>query len=276
LFSSLAHIHHENKSDRSISTGRKIVLPATVDGMTQTAPGTGRKVSEARERLLATAARLFYAEGIRAVGVDRLVAEAKVTNATFYRHFRSKDDLAVAYIGGVDEAVRGRLGSLMATGLPADRILRGIGASLAEQIASPGYRGCAFLNAAAEYPSPEAPVHRAVVHHREWFLQTITGLFAEVSDAPAEPAGRHFVMLRDGAMSAGHLGDPAPAGQTLTRGIDGLLRVHSGRGADAPGAGSAQAPAAADAAAPEKPPAASDADAPEPPAAGVDCGPPGA
>lgn len=232
--------------------------------MTQTAPGTGRKVSEARERLLRTAARLFYAEGIHAVGVDRLVAEAKVTNATFYRHFRSKDDLAVAYIGSVDQAIRGQIGSLMAGDLPADGILRGIGASLAEQIASPGYRGCAFLNAAAEYPSPEAPVHRAVVHHREWFLQTITGLFAETSDAPAEPAGRHFVMLRDGAMSAGHLGDPALAGETLTRGIDGLLRIHSGRGADAPGAGAAQAADPADAA------------APEPPAADVDCAPPGA
>ncbi len=232
--------------------------------MTQTAPGTGRKVSEARERLLRTAARLFYAEGIHAVGVDRLVAEAKVTNATFYRHFRSKDDLAVAYIGSVDQAIRGQIGSLMAGDLPADGILRGIGASLAEQIASPGYRGCAFLNAAAEYPSPEAPVHRAVVHHREWFLQTITGLFAETSDAPAEPAGRHFVMLRDGAMSAGHLGDPALAGETLTRGIDGLLRIHSGRGADAPGAGAAQAVDPADAA------------APEPPAADVDCAPPGA
>ncbi|MEC3992555.1 TetR/AcrR family transcriptional regulator [Actinacidiphila sp. DG2A-62] len=241
--------------------------------MTQTAPGTGRRVSEARERLLRTAARLFYAEGIHTVGVDRLVAEAKVTNATFYRHFRSKDDLAVAYIGGVDQAVRGQIGSLMATDLPADGILRGIGASLAEQIASPGYRGCAFLNAAAEYPSPEAPVHRAVVHHREWFLQTITGLFAEVSDAPAEPAW-HFVMLRDGAMSAGHLGDPAPAGETLTRGIDGLLRVHCGRGAHAPAAGSARAPAA-DADAPAKHPAA-DADAPEPPAAGIDCAPSGA
>ncbi|MGV9348788.1 TetR/AcrR family transcriptional regulator [Streptomyces spiralis] len=199
---------------------------------TEAGTGTGRRVSEARERLLRTAGQLFYAEGIHTVGVDRLVAESKVTNATFYRHFRSKEDLAVAYIGSVDQVIRAQIGSLMAADVPTDGILRGIGASLVEQIRSPGYRGCAFLNAAAEFPDPDHPVHRAVVQHREWFLQTITGLFAEIATAQAEHAGRHFVMLRDGAMSAGYLGDPVLAGETLLRGIEGLLRIHTARGLD--------------------------------------------
>ncbi|WP_046732782.1 TetR/AcrR family transcriptional regulator [Streptomyces humi] len=213
---------------------------------TEAGTGTGRRVSEARERLLRTAGQLFYAEGLHTVGVDRLVAESKVTNATFYRHFRSKEDLAVAYIESVDQAIRTQIGALTAADVPADGILRGIGASLVEQIRSPGYRGCAFLNAAAEFPGPDHPVHRAVVRHREWFLRTITGLFAEITAAEAEHAGRHFVMLRDGAMSAGYLGDPLLAGETLLRGIEGLLRIHTARGLDeraasAPG----QAPATA-------------------------------
>ncbi|MFD8392992.1 TetR/AcrR family transcriptional regulator [Streptomyces sp. NPDC059680] len=199
---------------------------------TEAGTGTGRRVSEARERLLRTAGQLFYAEGIHTVGVDRLVAESRVTNATFYRHFRSKEELAVAYIGSVDQAIRTQIGSLMAADMPADGILRGIGASLVEQIRSPGYRGCAFLNAAAEFPDPDHPVHRAVVQHREWFLQTITALFAAITAAQAEHAGRHFVMLRDGAMSAGYLGDPVLAGETLLRGIEGLLRIHTARGLD--------------------------------------------
>ncbi|MEU6540624.1 TetR/AcrR family transcriptional regulator [Streptomyces sp. NPDC047000] len=203
-----------------------------MSGMAQAEVGTGGRVSEARERLLRTAGQLFYAEGIHTVGVDRLVAEAKVTNATFYRHFRSKEDLVVAYVRSVDQAIRAQLGALTAAGLPADGILRGIGASLVEQIRSPGYRGCAFLNAAAEFPAPDHPVHRAVVQHRAWYLRTITGLFAETADAPAEHAGRHFVMLRDGAMSGGHLDGPAEAGETLLRGIEGLLRAHTGRGPD--------------------------------------------
>ncbi|MFJ5684785.1 MULTISPECIES: TetR/AcrR family transcriptional regulator [unclassified Streptomyces] len=203
-------------------------------GMTRTEAGTGTggRVSAARERLLRTAGQLFYAEGIHTVGVDRLVAEAKVTNATFYRHFRSKDDLALAYIGSVDQAIRGQIGSLMSTDVPTDAILRGIGTSLVEQIRSPGYRGCAFLNAAAEFPDPGNPVHRAIVQHREWFLQTVTTLFATITAEQAEHAGRHFVMLRDGAMSAGYLGDPVLAGETLLRGIEGLLRIHAARGLD--------------------------------------------
>ncbi|MEV6424756.1 TetR/AcrR family transcriptional regulator [Streptomyces sp. NPDC051662] len=203
-------------------------------GMTRTEAGTGTggRVSAARERLLRTAGQLFYAEGIHTVGVDRLVAEAKVTNATFYRHFRSKDDLALAYIGSVDQAIRSQIGSLMATDAPTDAILRGIGTSLVEQIRSPGYRGCAFLNAAAEFPDPGNPVHRAVVQHREWFLRTVTALFATITAEQAEHAGRHFVMLRDGAMSAGYLGDPVLAGETLLRGIEGLLRIHTARRLD--------------------------------------------
>ncbi|WP_405817611.1 TetR/AcrR family transcriptional regulator [Streptomyces sp. NBC_00838] len=227
--------------------------------MTRTAAGagTGRRVSEARERLLGTAGQLFYAEGIHTVGVDRLVAEAKVTNATFYRHFRSKDDLAVAYIGSVDQAIRAQIGTLTAADVPADAILRGIGASLVEQIRSPGYRGCAFLNAAAEFPDPGHPVHRAVVEHREWFLRTITALFARIADTSADHAGRHFVMLRDGAMSAGYLGDPVLAGETLLRGIDGLLRIHAARGVDERAAATVQESSAAT-------------------VSGIECSPPGA
>lgn len=197
---------------------------------TEAGTGTGRRVSEARERLLKTAAQLFYAEGIHTVGVDRLVAESKVTNATFYRHFRSKEDLAVAYLQSVDQAIRTQIDTLTAADVPTDGILRGIGASLVDQIRSPGYRGCAFLNAAAEFPDPDHPVHRAVVQHRDWFLQTITGLFAAITVEQADHAGRHFVMLRDGAMSAGYLGDPVLAGETLLRGIEGLLRIHAARG----------------------------------------------
>jgi AcrR family transcriptional regulator len=206
----------------------------------------GRRVSEARERLLRTAGQLFYAEGIRAVGVDRLVAESKITNATFYRHFRSKEDLAVAYLESVDQAIRSEIDSLVAADLPADGILRGIGASLAEQIRSPGFRGCAFLDAAAEFPDPDHPVRRAVARHRAWFLRTITALFAQFPGAPSENAGRHFVMIRDGAMSTGHLDDPVQAGETLLHGIEGMLRIHAGRGRDA-GASPApdQAPSAA-------------------------------
>ncbi|GAA0698570.1 TetR/AcrR family transcriptional regulator [Streptomyces samsunensis] len=183
--------------------------------------------SEARSRLLKTAIRVFYAEGIHAVGVDRIVAEAQVTRATFYRHFPSKESLVVAYLNEADRAIRGQADAAVAAGLPAADTIRTISASIAEGIRSPGFRGCAFLNAVAEYPDPDHPVHQAVLAHRQWFLDTITELLAKIREQPAEPAARHFVMMRDGAMAAGCLFDPALVCETFLRGVEGLLKAHA-------------------------------------------------
>ena len=81
-------------------------------------------MSEApRDRLLRTAARLFYAEGIRAVGMDRLVAEAAVTRSTCYRHFAGKGDLVLAYLDSVDRLIREAVGAIVADRPPAEALL---------------------------------------------------------------------------------------------------------------------------------------------------------
>ncbi|MFF3444402.1 TetR/AcrR family transcriptional regulator [Streptosporangium sp. NPDC002721] len=185
-------------------------------------------MSEARARLLGTATRIFYAEGLHSVGIDRIVAEAKVTRATLYRHFPSKDELVVAYLRGADQAIRDRVGEALGSDLPAADIVRAVARAIAEDIASPGFRGCAFLNAVAEYPNPEHPVHKAVLAHREWFLRTVVDLLARTGETPPEPAGRHFVMLRDGAMVAGCLADPAAVRETFLQGVEGILRFRAG------------------------------------------------
>ncbi|MCG5444073.1 TetR/AcrR family transcriptional regulator [Micromonospora sp. NIE79] len=185
--------------------------------------------SEARLKLLRTATRIFYAEGIHAVGVDRIIAEAKVTRATFYRHFPSKDDLILAYLREVHRLERGMVDeALAANRSPVDPLLA-IANSIAQNIQSPGFRGCAFLNAAAEYPDTNHPVHQELTAHRQWFLDTITTLMAQVHEGTADPAARHFVMLRDGAMAAGCLSDPTLVSETFLRGIEGLLRINSER-----------------------------------------------
>jgi len=194
-----------------------------------TADPPGR-TSEARERLLNTAMAIFYASGIHSVGVERIVAESKVTRATFYRHFPSKEDLVVAYLERLHQYFRTRYDQAVAGGSPAADVLREIARQIAEDIRTPGFRGCAFINAAAEYPDADHPVHRAVLAHREWFLTAITDLVAKTSDAPPEGAARHFVMLRDGVMAGGCLGDPTEAGDTFLRGVDGLIRIHAAQG----------------------------------------------
>ncbi|MDT7683858.1 MAG: hypothetical protein QOG57_4168 [Pseudonocardiales bacterium] len=203
-------------------------LPAT--DSPNGSPSGGPRRSEARERLLATASALFYREGIRAVGVERILAEAPATRATFYRHFPSKEDLVVAYLRGVDTHIRaGVQAAIEAAPSPADA-LRAIGTAVADALAEPGFRGCAFLKAAAEYPDPDDRVHQAVLEHRAWYAATLTELFAQVfGTSPRRPnpehAARHFVMMRDGAMSGAHLDGADSVGAAFHRGVEGLLTV---------------------------------------------------
>jgi AcrR family transcriptional regulator len=190
---------------------------------------TADRPSEARERLLNTAIAIFYATGIHSVGVERIVAESKVTRATFYRHFPSKEDLVVAYLERIHQLIRVQYEGPLTSGRPPADILREIGGQIVAEIRAPGFRGCAFLNAAAEYPDAGHPVRQAVLAHREWFRELITALFAQTSESAPESAGRHFVMLRDGVMAAGCLGDPIEAGDTFIRGIEGLIEIHTTR-----------------------------------------------
>ncbi|EGX58433.1 transcriptional regulator [Streptomyces zinciresistens K42] len=179
--------------------------------------------SEARGRLLHAATRTFYAEGIHSVGVDRIIAEAQVTRATLYRHFAGKDDLVLAYLDLADRGIRDQVAAARASAESAPDKVRAVARSLVDGIRSPGFRGCAFLNAAAEYPDPAHPIHRAVLAHRQWFLDTVTELLAECGHTPADAAGRHLVMLRDGAMASGCLFDPALVGDTFLAGVEGIL-----------------------------------------------------
>ncbi|MDQ1037996.1 AcrR family transcriptional regulator [Streptomyces sp. V3I8] len=183
--------------------------------------------SEARARLLNTATRIFYAEGIHSVGIDRITTEAQVTRATLYRHFVGKEELVLAYLDLADQGIRGQVAAALASGRsPVERV-RAVARSITEGIRSPGFRGCAFLNAAAEYHDAAHPIHQAVLAHRQWFLNTVTQLLAETGDAPADADARHFVMLRDGAMAAGCLFDPALVSETFLRGVEGILHTRT-------------------------------------------------
>lgn len=179
--------------------------------------------SEPRERLLATASRLFYAEGIGSVGVNRIVSESHVTLATLYRHFPGKEDLVLAYLRGVHDVIA-RHAAESTDGLAGEAFVRAIAEDVTAETERPGFRGCAFINAASEYEDPESPVRRVVADHRRWYYGLVRRGFDEAGHTLPGNAARHFVMLRDGAMTAGHLDDPAIARRTFGRGVEGLVR----------------------------------------------------
>lgn len=172
--------------------------------------------------------RTFYAKGIHAVGIDEILSRAQVTRATFYRHFPSKDDLIVQYIRTADRGIREAAAADKPTS--ADSGVRALADFVASQIKAPGFRGCAFLNAAAEYPDLEDPIHQAILAHRSWFYETALNAFSRVTDRAPLAAG-HFVMLRDRAFVEGCLADPDIVAKTFLHGVDGMLAsFHEGTG----------------------------------------------
>lgn len=119
----------------------------------------------ARERILQTAHDLFYLEGIRATGIDRVIAESGVTKVTLYRHYPSKNDLILAFLDYRHQRWMTWFdGALHRFGADAAALLP----TMAEWFAHPQYRGCAFINTVAELAPvlPEA-VQRAREHKRQ-------------------------------------------------------------------------------------------------------------
>jgi len=182
-----------------------------------------------RARILEAATRRFYADGIRAVSADRLIDDAGISKVTFYRHFGSKDDLVVAYLEGVAVAEEGAL-TQVRRAQPDDpaSVLRWYADHVAEVSCSEGFRGCAFLNAAAELAQADHPARAVVARHRSWLRTQATELLVEMG-METEAAGRAahaLLMLRDGAMVAGSLdGDPTAVGQGLTAAGDAVIRA---------------------------------------------------
>lgn len=163
--------------------------------------------SPARTRILETATRLFYAEGVRAVGIDRIIAEAAVAKATFYHHFPAKDDLVCAYVED-QSRLHQTITAQLAADTPRDTLLA-VFDLLGEAGRRPDYRGCPFVNAAAEYPDNAHPVRQAVARHREWFRGLLLDLLKAAGDPAPERTADILVVLRDGLAVGCDLDDPA-------------------------------------------------------------------
>jgi AcrR family transcriptional regulator len=169
----------------------------------------------ARERLLGTADRLFYEEGVRAVGIDRVLEQSGVAKGSLYYNFGSKDDLVRTYLQNRQASWAARIDSALAdAATPAGKILAVFDA-LGALFAEPGFRGCAFINAAAE-AQPGSPEELATADFRTWRH----GLFATlVSEAGYRDAGKltaQLVILYDGANISAQM-DRNPAAAAAAR-----------------------------------------------------------
>jgi AcrR family transcriptional regulator len=162
------------------------------------------------ERILETTERLFYGQGIRAIGVDTIAAEAGISKRTLYNHFPSKDALVLAYLNRrflalttADDKLAGRP--------PAEQIL-GVFERLERTIGRRGFRGCPFVNAVAEIGAAGGDASAVAVRFKEerrlWMRERLVRLGVEDPDG----LSMQLAILLDGCVALGLVrGDPAIA-----------------------------------------------------------------
>jgi AcrR family transcriptional regulator len=186
----------------------------------------------ARERILLTAHDLFYADGIRATGVDRVIAASGVTKVTFYRHFPSKDDLVRAFLEHrhglwmawfVDalgrRGAQQRIGDAQALPVLAD--------AMAEWFSDPVFRGCAFINSVVEVGASVAGASDIAREHKREMVEVIAGLLPERLDGPRRMAIAQAAGLGvDGAIVKAQMG-----GAQAQEAVDDLRRLLQALGA---------------------------------------------
>lgn len=163
-----------------------------------------RRRTDTRQRIVTAASRLFYAQGIRAVSVDAVVAKAGITKKTLYYHFRSKDDLVAEYVGSRDQpnmaAFRKQFDET--EGALADKVFA-IFEKAAADSTHPKWRGCGFLRTAGELANkPGHPAIRAGAAHKKRFEAWLEEMFSDAGLTDPAVSARRISILLDGAFAS--------------------------------------------------------------------------
>jgi AcrR family transcriptional regulator len=165
---------------------------------------------------LNSAARLFYKEGVQAVGIERLLQDADTAKASLYSNFGSKDALVTAYLEREGAATVRKVEERLAAvkGPPRDRILKMFD-MLGDRCGDEDFRGCPFQNAAAEITDARHPGRAVIEKQRGWITDLFRGLVRDAGLAP-QPLTNALVALYDGAI-AGSMVDSSGAGAKAAR-----------------------------------------------------------
>lgn len=154
-----------------------------------------------RERILEVASQLFYQSGIRAVGIDTIIAKADVAKMTFYKHFKTKDMLIVEFLKRRDE--RWRLWFEETVHRLAPQVQErplAIFDALEERFRTADFRGCAFINTMVEVADGNHLAHQTAAEHKEKVQSFIQSILTEAQISNAQELSKAFMLLVDGAI----------------------------------------------------------------------------
>jgi AcrR family transcriptional regulator len=168
---------------------------------------------ENRRNVLEVATRLFYQRGIRAVGMDTVVKETGVGNATVYRQFPTKDALAAAYVQGRADAWFERMRQASEEyPAPRDKLIA-VFDVLAGDTAGASYRGCPMLNTNTEFPERQHPAHLAAIAHKQQVQDWFRTLAVDAAATDPDQLADELLIVLNGAYATGAVLDGATYGR---------------------------------------------------------------
>jgi AcrR family transcriptional regulator len=168
-----------------------------------------------RERLLAAADELFYRDGVKSVGIDRIVQQAGVAKASLYNLFGSKDELVEAYLDARHAGTRDQVERVLTRfRTPRERLL-GVFDAQGQLFTEPDFNGCAHMTANAEAVHG-SPVEGATDRYRLWVRTLFTDLAREAGVTDPEELARQLHLLYDGAGISARM-DRDPSAATTAR-----------------------------------------------------------
>jgi AcrR family transcriptional regulator len=182
---------------------------------------------EVRARILDTACTLFYQRGVRAVGVDLVVAQAGVAKTSLYRHFGTKNDLIAAFLKREDhdfwgtwDRVAGQHPGDAAAELDAH--LDWIG----ERAGRLNYRGCPQINVAAEFPEVDHPARKVAAAHKREMRQRLKGIAERLGVAHPDRLAGQLSLLINGAFVSSQIFEPGEATPLLRHTAHALIEAN--------------------------------------------------
>jgi AcrR family transcriptional regulator len=180
-----------------------------------------------KERILDCAAGLFYRDGIRATGIDRIIAEAGVAKMSLYNQFGSKDELVLAFLQRRDARWMDWLEKRIALERVADKRLVAVFDAMHEWFSSEDFRGCAFINASVEAANGKSAITQSALRHKARLRQFIETLARAAKLRKPEELAWSLLLLVEGAIVTAQMEGKPDAARRAKKAAMTLISQHA-------------------------------------------------
>lgn len=159
-----------------------------------------------RERLISTAAALFYEKGITGVGITEIIRDSHIAKQSLYNMFGSKEALILAVLKNLLNLRREEINTAFSTQPNKEKRIVGFFEIAKNAFEDNRFRGCMFINSALQTSNPESAVHKFVRAHKCWIKDQIKQcIFPNLPEGQSEAKAQQILMLWDGAISESYI-----------------------------------------------------------------------